>query len=415
LTITDRDSDDDVAVSSSPDERRFAHEALSFLRSVAARRAPETVTWGEGPERLTIFHETSGDEERREAQEARVWQRTRWDAGFGWLTGPVPFGGRGLSPTYDRLYRSIESEFDVPDLSPLRIGLSTVSPSLVLNGTDDQIRRLAVGIQQGATIACQLFSEPDAGSDLANVKTRAVRDGDTWRLDGQKVWTSNAQIADIGMALVRTDPDVPKHRGLTMFIVPMGSAGVEVRPLRQLTGGASFTEVFLDDVVIDDALRVGPVGDGWSVATSTLSAERTSTGDRSHHMTGRALSLLRELATRTGASDDSVIRQGLAELHSRLEIARYYQLRLQATPIEELRGSERVVDKLLLSESLRRIGDVAAAVLGPRLAADTGEWGTFAWSRWVLGATGYRLGGGTDEILKTMIAERLLGLPKEPR
>ncbi|MEY2571486.1 MAG: hypothetical protein QOE63_1836 [Acidimicrobiaceae bacterium] len=398
-----------------PNEVAFAHDARSFLCSVAARREPETVTWGEGPERLTIFHETSGAEEQLEAEAARTWQRARFDAGFGWLTGPVAFGGRGLPPAYDRLYRSIEADFDVPDLSPLRIGLSTVSPALVRNGTDDQIRRYAVGIQHGATIACQLFSEPDAGSDLANVKTRAERDGDVWRLQGQKVWTSNAQIADIGLALVRSDLDAPKHKGLTMFIVPMDSPGVEVRPLRQLTGGASFTEVFLDDVVIDDELRVGAPGDGWNVATSTLSAERTSTGDRSHGMTSRALSLLCELATRTGAADDPVIRQGLAELHTRLEVARYYQLRLQATPIDQLRGPERVVDKLLLSDSLRRIGDVAGAVLGPRLIADTGEWGTYSWSSWVLGATGYRLGGGSDEVLKTMLGERLLGLPKEPR
>jgi alkylation response protein AidB-like acyl-CoA dehydrogenase len=269
-------------------------------------------------------------------------------------------------------------------------------------------------MQQGSVVACQLFSEPDAGSDLANVKTRGRRDGDCWRITGQKVWTSNAQFADVGLALVRTDPDAPKHRGLTVFLVPMSEAGVEVRPLRQLTGGASFTEAFLDDVVVDDGRRVGDVGGGWGVAVSTLAAERTSTGDRSHGMTARALGLLRALAQRERRSSDPIVRQTLADLEIRLRVARYHQQRMQAVPPEKWRGPERVFDKLMLSDNLERIGRAAGDLLGPRLSADDGQWGTFAWRSWVLGAPGYRLGGGTDEVLKTMVAERLLGLPKEP-
>jgi acyl-CoA dehydrogenase len=413
VTITQSTDDDLVALVADAGELPFAYEAIAFLSAHAERRQPEALRWGEGPEGLTIFHETTGEEERREAEVAKAWQATRWHAGFGWLTGPVAYGGRGLPPTLDRLYRSLESAFDVPDVSPLRVGLSTVGPSLVQNGTDDQIRRYAVGIHRGLVIACQLFSEPEAGSDLANVKTRAVRDGDGWRLTGQKVWTSNAQFADIGLALARSDVDAPKHRGLTMLLVPMSSEGIDVRPLRQLTGGASFTEVFLDDVFVPDELRVGDVGEGWRVAVSTLTAERTSTGDRSHGMTGRAAQLLRALATRTGANRDPRHRQALADVLIRLEVARCYQMRMQAAPASSLRGPERSVDKLLLTDNIRRLGEVACQLLGPALTADTGEWGTFAWNRWVLGATGYRLGGGSDEILKTMIGERLLGLPRE--
>jgi alkylation response protein AidB-like acyl-CoA dehydrogenase len=408
-------NDDLLALAADDAERVFVEEAIAFLSARAERREPELLRWGVGDEGLTIFHETTGEEERREADAARAWQGARWTSGFGWLTGPAAYGGRALAASYDRLYRAVEAEFETPDVNPIRIGLSTVSPSLVLNGTDDQIRRFAVGIQRGEVVACQLFSEPDAGSDLANVKTRGVRDGDGWRIVGQKVWTSNAQLADVGLALVRTDPEAPKHRGLTMFLVPMDAVGVEVRPLRQLTGGASFTEVFLEDVFLTEDLRVGEAGEGWRVAVSTLTAERTSTGDRSHGMTRRAAELLRALAERTGATSVPRHRQALADVHVRLEVARCYQRRLQALPPEQLRGPERAIDKLLLADNLRRLGDTAAAILGPAVGADTGDWGTYAWARWILGATGYRLGGGTDEILKTMIGEQLLGLPREPR
>lgn len=393
------------------DEESFRREAMCFL-SVHARVRPSVdVRWGEGPEGLTIFHETSGEEEQAEVAEAKRWQATRWRAGFGWICGPTRYGGRGLPVSYDRLYRRLEANHAVADLSPLRIGLSTVGPSLVTNGTDAQVRRFAVGIHAGDIVACQLFSEPDAGSDLANVKTRAVRDGDVWRLTGQKVWTSNAQFADIGLALARTDPEAPKHRGLTAFVVPMRSAGVQVRPIRQLTGGASFNEVFLDGVEVPDDLRVGGDGDGWRVAVSTLSAERAATGDRSHAMTGRALRLLIAIARRYGNNDDPVIRQSLADLHTRLEVARFNQLRAQSS----MGGvGERAADKLQLASNLQVIGEAAARILGSRVTADAGEWGTFAWSRWILGATGYRLGGGTDEVLKTMVAEKVLGLPRAP-
>jgi alkylation response protein AidB-like acyl-CoA dehydrogenase len=403
-----------VAIAPEVEEERFAEDVVEFLSAHASRKEPEVLAWGSGDERLALFHETSGEEEAREVAEAKAWQRTKWDNGFGWLTGPTAFGGRGFSPAFDRLYREIEAEFAVPDVSPLRVGLSTVSPALVKNGTDGQVAEFAAGIQRGDAVACQLFSEPEAGSDLANVKTRARRDGDQWWVTGQKVWTSNAQFADVGLALARTDAEAPKHKGLTAFLLPMHAAGVDVRPLRQLTGGASFTEVFLDDVAVDDARRVGDVGGGWAVAVSALTAERGSTGDRSHGLTARAASLLRALAVRDGSWSDPLVRQTIADLEIRLRVASYHQQRMQAVPLEALRGPERVLDKLILSGNLERIGEAAASLLGMRVTADTGAWGTYAWRSWILGAPGYRLGGGTDEVLKTMVAERLLGLPKEP-
>jgi alkylation response protein AidB-like acyl-CoA dehydrogenase len=393
----------------------FANDAIRFLSSHADRVQPATQAWGEGPEHLTIFHESTGDEELAEAASAKAWQAVKWAAGFGWITGPREFGGRGLDASYERIYRSIEALFEVPDWSPLRIGLSTVGPGIVASGSPAQIRDYAVPIQQGISIACQLFSEPDAGSDLSAVRTKATRDGEIWRLEGQKVWTSNAQFADFGLALVRTDPSAPKHQGLTVFVVPMHQPGVEVRPIRQLTGGASFTEVFFDGAEVTDDQRIGAEGDGWRVAVTALTAERASTGDRSHGLNQRAFTLLCALAARTGAVQDPLQRQRLADIAIRLRIAHYYQLRMQATPLDQLKGPERAIDKLMLADNLRRIGEVAGSILGPRFAADTGEWGTFAWSGWMLGALGYRFGGGTSEILKTMLGERLLGLPKEPR
>ena len=398
-------------------ERRFAVEAVAFLAAAAERRAEGAVQWGVGEERLALFHETSGAQELAEAQAAQRWQRVKWDAGLGWITGPVPLGGRGLGNSYERLFRLLEAAFDVADMSPLRIGLGTVGAALLAHGTPEQVEEFLVPIRRGDIIACQLFSEPEAGSDLAGVRTRAVAeaDGGSWRIDGQKVWTSNAQFADIGLALVRTDPDAPKHRGLTMFVVPMRTSGVEIRPLRQMTGGASFCEVFLTDVVVPDRYRLGAPGAGWKVATDTLAAERRSTGDRSHELTARAVQLLWLLAERAGRTGDPLVRDAWARVYSQIRAARAYQLRMQETPDEYLTGAERSLDKLMLVATLRDIGALALELLGPAFVADTGEWGTFGWNRWLMGALGYRIAGGTDEVLRNLVAERVLGLPREPR
>jgi acyl-CoA dehydrogenase len=396
-------------------QRAFAADAITFLNAHAPRRDEQAVHWGVGEEKLALFHETSGEQELAEAEAARKWQRLRWDAGFGWITGPVEHGGGGLPDSFDRLYRMIEAAFDVVDMSPLRIGLGTVGSAIRHHGTEQQIGEYAAALMRGELIACQLFSEPDAGSDLAGVRTRATAVDGGWRLSGQKVWTSNAQFADIGLALTRTDPDVPKHRGLTMFVVPMRSTGILVRPLRQMTGGASFCEVFLDDVAVPDALRIGEVGGGWKVATDTLAHERRATGDRSHELVARASELLWILATRTGRDRDPLIRDSWARLHANVRAARLQQQRMQARPDDALTGAERAIDKLLLVDNLRAIGALALELLGPRFVVDTGEWGTFTWNRWLMGALGYRIAGGTDEVLRNLLAERVLGLPREPK
>jgi alkylation response protein AidB-like acyl-CoA dehydrogenase len=397
-----------------PDDATFEKEILAFLEGVVPRREPEALAWGEGSDSVAIFHETTAEEEAAEVAAARAWQHHRWDAGFGWITGPTDYGGRGLPLAYDRLYRQLEADFATPDMNPLRIGVGTVAPALMAHGTEEHKRDIAVAIHRGDVLACQLFSEPEAGSDLAGVRTRATRDGDHWILTGQKVWTSNAHLADVGLCLARTDPEAPKHKGLTMFVVPLSTRGIEIRPLRQMTGGASFTEVFLDGVVLPDTARVGAEGDGWRVTVSALTAERGSVGHRSHAMTARSFGLLRSLAEREHLGEDPVVRQRLADLEIRLRVARYHQLRMLAVPPDQLVGPEGAMDKLMVSANLTRLSDASAALLGPRLTADTTEWGTYAWAAHVLGAPGMRLGGGTDEVLKTMLAERLLGLPRKP-
>ncbi len=389
----------------------FTASALAFLESAAKRRPPAAVEWGAGAEGLALFHETSGAEELAEVSAARAWQRTRWDAGFGWLTGPVEHGGRGLPASFERRYRELEARFVVPDMGPLRIGLGWVSPTVVRYGTAAQVATHAAGLQRGDVVACALLSEPDAGSDLASVRTRGVRDGASWRLTGQKIWTSNGRFADLGLALVRTDPEARKHAGLTAFLVPMRQSGVDVRPIRQLTGGSSFCEVFLDGAAVPDTMRLGDQGAGWRVATAALANERRDASDRSHELLARAQRLLAMLAERTGRADDPLVADALARLHVRLRVARLHQLRTQADT--SLARSSGAIDKLLVAANLREAGELAAELLGPAFVADTGAWGTFGWTKWMLGALGYRIAGGTEEVLKTMLAERVLGLPRE--
>src|SRR3984893_326682 len=408
-------ADELLAVARTDEQRRFATAAVAFLSGQVAPRTPQDAAWGVGDEGLTLFHETSDEQEHAEADAARRWQKLRWQAGFGWITGPVEFGGRGLSADYEALYRRIESAFDIPDMSPLRIGIGTVGPAILGSGTADQVADYVVPIYRGEIVACPLFSEPAAGSDLAGVRTRATEVGGGWEITGQKVWTSNASFADIGLALVRTDAQAPKHKGLTMMVVPMTADGVTVRPLRQMTGGASFSEVFLDQVVVGHRCVVGDVGGGWKVATRALSGERKAVGARAHEVTGRAIGLRRERGQRPGRIADPQVRQQFSRVYSRLRIARFQQPRVPGISGYELSGAERAIDKLLVSSNLRALGELAAAILEQELVVDSGQWGTFGWNKWIMGAFGYRIAGGTEEILKTMLAERVLMLPRESR
>jgi alkylation response protein AidB-like acyl-CoA dehydrogenase len=262
---------------------------------------------------------------------------------------------------------------------------------------------------------CQLFSEPGSGSDLAGLSTRAIRDGDEWVITGQKVWNTLAHIADRGMLVARTDPDVPKHKGLTYFALDMHAAGVEVRPLRQMTGGASFNEVFFTDVRVPDSHRLGDVNGGWTVALTTLMNERAAIGGGGGGVGLPTSTRLIELARARGLAGDDLIRQQLATVMINERVARYTNLRAMAKiAVGQLPGPELSLAKMALTANMTRTCDLLSSILGPALVADTGEWGTYAWSEFLLGVPGMRIAGGTDEVLRNIVGERVLGLPKEP-
>lgn len=400
----------------------FRAEVLAFLDANAVRRVDtddKPFVWGEGADDVALFEEVDRDEELADVAADKAWRATRYDAGLGWITGPKPYGGRELTPAHERLYASIEARYEVPAGESFMVGLGVVAPTILAHARDHVTERYLPAMYRGDVVGCQLFSEPGAGSDLASLQTRAERDGDEWVINGQKVWTSSAHYADVGEIICRTDPDQPKHRGLTGFVMDMQAPGVEVRPLRQMTGGASFNEVFLTDVRVPDDHRLGDVNGGWTVALTTLLNERASIGAGSAESgglgnignTSRLIAMLRHF----GLDQDPIFRQDLARLYSAFRVARWNNLRaMDKTKAGQPPGPELSGAKLSLTDNAQAVSRFVGKVLGARLVADTGEWGTFSWSQFVLGVPGARLAGGTDEILRKIIGEQVLGLPKEP-
>ena len=250
----------------------FSDEVTAFLDANAKRKEAEDkpFVWGEGEDDIGLFEEIDREREQRALAEAQDWRAKRYDAGLGWITGPTEYGGRELTSAHDRVYAGLEAKYDIPAQSFFGIGLGMVAPTILAHAQPQTRDRYLAKMYRGDIVGCQLFSEPGAGSDLASLQTRAERDGEEWILNGQKVWTSGAQYSDIGEIICRTDPDKPKHKGLTGFVVDMHAPGVEVRPLRQMTGGASFNEVFFTDVRVPDDHRLGDVNEGWTVALTTL-------------------------------------------------------------------------------------------------------------------------------------------------
>jgi alkylation response protein AidB-like acyl-CoA dehydrogenase len=401
---------------STPDLNQWRAEVRDWLAHTLPRRSGGERPWGEGEADFAVFRNLSDDAERELLDRVSAYRRARYDAGYGALTLPVENGGQGLPAIFSIAFSQEEAAFETPPSTEL-ISVTTglVGPAIGLFGSDEQRAAYSAPMLRTDLLACQLFSEPAAGSDLAALACRAVRDGDGWVVDGQKVWTSGARFAQFGMLLARTDPDVPKQAGITAFILPMDTPGVQVRPIRQMSGPASFNEVFLTDVRIPDELRLGEVNGGWHIATTTLGLERTSSGAGSRRK-GGSLGDVLALASALGRTGDPVVRQRLADLYVRCALQSATNARVaRASVAGEKPGPAASLGKLTASANLTLIGDVVADLLGARLAADTGEWGTFAWTEHVLGAPGYRLAGGTDEIQRNLIAERVLGLPAEPR
>lgn len=392
---------------------QFREEARKWLASVATPRSDVSSKWGTGSDAVSLFDNLSFEEERRFIEAGSAWEKRRFDAGWGAITWPVDEGGLGLPAVYARAYDEEERKFETPSRSELfDVTRKLIPPTILKWGTPEQRARWNTAFLRTDQMCCQLFSEPNAGSDLANVGTRAVKDGDDWLLSGQKVWTSGARFAQWGLAICRTNSEVAKHAGLTAFMVPLDSPGVTVRPIRQMSGGANFSEVFLDEVRLTDDHRLGPEGAGWSVALTTLSAERTAANDLGSDANVRLL----QLANHVNAGRDPLLRNTVIEWWSQTKIHELNEHRVAARlDVGDEPGPEGSIGRLYCTQNLTRTSELAARLLGSPLIADTGEWGTFAWGEQVLGAPGYRVAGGTQEIQRNIIAERVLGLPKEPR
>lgn len=392
------------------DLRAFEAKCRDWLDSRLARRKAAQ----EEPN-YSIFHNLSHEDEKAVIDAGRAWQGERVDAGFGAMTWPPKWGGQGLSASHERVYVGAERDYLAPDRHEnILVTVELVAPTLLELGSTWQKERFIRPFLRADELCCQLFSEPGAGSDLAGLATKAVREGVHWRINGQKVWSSGAQFSEWGLLIARSDPAAPKHKGMTAFMVPMDLPGVEVRPIRQMSGGSTFNEVFLTDVELPDEYRVGAVGDGWKVALTTLGFERQSSAGI-NSAGGNTADLIR-LAASLGIDERPDVRGRIAESYmyeraQALMVARYAELE-QAGEVPGVEGS---VGKLVWTQNLKRVGDAAASFLGHRILADTGEADAFAWTQHLLGAPGYRIAGGSDEIQRNIIGERGLGLPREPR
>jgi len=343
-----------------------------------------------------------------------AFQRRLFDAGLAGLTVPAIYGGQGLGPEYDEVLQEEAAGHHLPT-GVFTITLGMCVPVLLQHGTEEQKRRHIPPMLRADEIWCQLFSEPNAGSDIAGAQLRAIRDGDEWVLTGQKVWTSSAERAAFGMCIARTDPDVPKHRGLTMFIVPMDTPGITIRPLVQATGDAEFNEVFFDEAHVPAESLLGEPGKGWAVTISMLMNERTSLGAAGDSLlSGHTEPVLAE-ARRSGATT-GVDRQVLADLYVREEIQRYVALQVRAAAEAGREpGPGGSIAKLAGSDLVRR---AATAHIHQRGAAgmawEADDTEAAAAARAFVHAPSLSIAGGTSEIQRNIIGERVLGLPREP-
>ncbi len=340
----------------------------------------------------------------------RGWQRRLAEAGLAAVTWPAEVGGRGLGPIEQVTVNQEISRAQVPGILDV-IGIGMLGPCLIAHGSDEQKNRYLGPMLHGDEVWCQLFSEPGAGSDLAAVQTRARESDDgTWTLNGQKVWTTNAQFASYGLLLARTDADVPKHKGLTMFIVPMEGDGVTVRGLRQISGEAEFNEVFFDDLRLDADAVVGGVGNGWGTALTVLMYERLTIGFGSEGF-GSPTRLAETLAADPGARADADARRRLGEVITELLAVRFNGYRaLTALARGQIPGPEAGLAKVTMVNAAIAATDLGADVVGPDALEPDNEW-----SYLISFLPGLKSAGGTESILRNTIGERVLGLPPEPR
>ncbi|QUD86131.1 acyl-CoA dehydrogenase family protein [Phenylobacterium montanum] len=350
--------------------------------------------------------------------EAKAWQAKKAAAGYAQITWPKEWGGGGGTPMQQVIFGQEEAKFGI-SYGFFQIGLGMCVPTVMAFSDDATKQRFVGPAVRGEEIWCQLFSEPAGGSDVAGLRTRAVRDGDEWVINGQKVWTSGAHYSDFGIVLVRTNPDAPKHKGLTMFWLDMKSPGVEVRPIHQMSGASDFNEVYFTDVRIKDSQRLGAVDDGWKVALVTLMNERLAVGGSTGPNYGEILGLARSLQTEAGpALADQAFREKLADWYVQSEGLKYTRFRtMTALSRGQTPGPESSIGKIISANQLQDLSNAAVElqdqygiISDPELSPmEAAFQGSLMW------APGLRIAGGTDEILKNIIAERVLGLPGDIR
>ncbi len=346
-------------------------------------------------------------------EKAKSWQATKAENKFAQITWPKEWGGRGGTTMQQVIWNQEEGKFNAPT-GPFAIGLGMCIPTVIAFGSDKHKERYVQKALRGEEIWCQLFSEPAAGSDVAGVKTKAVKDGDEWVINGQKVWTSGAHYSDYGILLTRTDPKAAKHKGLTMFIVDMKQKGVEARPIHQASGGREFNEVYFTDVRIPDSDRLGEVGAGWKVAIVTLMNERLAVGGSPGPDWGEIM----DYARSAGTLSDQAFRENLADWYVAAQGYSLTKFRTQtALSRGETPGPENSIGKIITANQLQDICNAAIEMqdhYGIMNDTDTmPSNGLFQQS--FMWAPGLRIAGGTDEILKNIIAERVLGLPQDVR
>ena len=382
-----------------PEEARFREEASSWL----AENAPTD----------DAFRALSP------LEQAKVWQKRKYDAGWACIGWAPDFGGRGASAIEEVIWRQEESQYDLP-ANFFLIGQGMIGPTLMAWASDEDKARFLPQLASGEEVWCQLFSEPAGGSDLAALRTRAEPDGDDWVINGQKIWTSGAHYSDYGVIVVRTDPTVPKHKGLSYFYIDMKAPGVEIKPIKQLTGDSDFNEVYLTDVRVSDSQRLGEVGQGWQVSLTTLMNERAAIGGSFGQMdVSLAMSVAAEVEIDgRPALEDAAVRARIADWYVQEAGLKYTGYRsLTALSRGALPGPENSIGKLVgapkmqaMSSYLMDLLGASGAIADEALAAKAGII-----QRAYMGAPGLRIAGGTDEIMANIIAERVLGLPQEPR
>ena len=382
-----------------PEQARFREEAATWL----ADNAPKD----EAFRALTPL------------EQAKQWQKQKYDAGWACIGWAPEFGGRGASPIEDVIWRQEESQYDLP-ANFFLIGQGMIAPTLMAWASDEDKARYLPPLASGEEVWCQLFSEPAGGSDLAALRTRAERDGDEWVINGQKIWTSGAHFSDYGVIVVRTDPTVPKHKGLSYFYVDMKASGVEIKPIKQLTGDSDFNEVYFNDVRVSDQQRLGEVGQGWQVSLTTLMNERAAIGGGFGQMdVALAMSVAQKVEIDgRPALEDASVRARLANWYVQESGLKYTGYRsLTALSRGALPGPENSIGKLVgapkmqaMSSYLMDLLEASGAITDESLATEAGII-----QHAYMGAPGLRIAGGTDEIMANIIAERVLGLPQEPR